>query len=184
MVCLHLGVCRTYLGVCVFVCFNAKEVEILRGRGVRRRTLDIVLGPDLLADQVDYGQILVRARKLLVGDTPVLDVLLDQRVACGIGNVYKSEVLFLEGCHPTTPLECLTDDYLLLMYRQARWLMRRNTGGGPRVTRWANDDAGRLWVYGRRGQPCLRCADVIRSTKLGKSLRSTYWCPSCQPAYQ
>ncbi len=170
------------MGISVFVCFNASQVEILRRTGVRRRILDIVLGPDLLDDQVDYTQILARARDLLEGDTPVLDVLLDQRVACGLGNVYKSEVLFLECCHPSTSLDCLADDRLLRMYRQARRLLRRNTGSGPRITRWSKGDPGRLWVYGRRGQPCLRCDDVIHSTKLGKGQRSTYWCPTCQPA--
>lgn len=163
----------------VFVCFNARQVEILRCNAVRQRRLTVALGPDLLTEPVDYAQILIRARSL-AADTQIPDVLLEQRVAGGIGNVYKSEVLFLQGCNPTTVLGNLTDDHLRQLYRQASRLLRRNTGGGPRVTRWSNDAAGYLWVYGRRGQPCLRCNDVIRSAKLGRRLRSTYWCPSCQ----
>jgi len=165
----------------VFVCFNAVQVEILRCRGVRRRVLDVVLGPDLMTEPVDYRKIALRARGLLVEDTPILDVLLDQRVAAGIGNVYKSEFLFLVGVHPKCPLKHLSEDRLLRTYRLASRLLRANTQAGPRVTRQANDQAGKLWVYGRTGQPCLRCDDVIRSAKLGRGLRSTYWCPSCQP---
>lgn len=167
----------------VYVCFNASQVELLSQRGVRRRILDSVLGPDLLdADaDVDQGRIIARARQLLAEETPVLDCLLDQRVACGVGNVYKSEVLFLETCHPETPLGGITDDRLTRLYRRAAGLLSRNTGGGPRITRWEDDGAGRLWVYGRRGRPCLRCGDTVRSAKTGRDRRSTYWCPTCQP---
>jgi endonuclease-8 len=165
-----------------FVCFNAAAVEILRPAGIRRRVLDVSLGPDLLESPVDYPRILLRAREFASGETPILDVLLDQRVACGIGNVYKSELLFLSGCHPETPLEELSDQRVIRIYTLASRLLGRNTGGGPRVTRMANDDAARLWVYGRAGRPCLRCDGTIRSAKLGKALRSTYWCPRCQRA--
>jgi endonuclease-8 len=165
----------------IFVCFNALQVEILRNGGVRRRTFDVTLGPDLLVGSLDIETILRRARELADPGMPVADVLLSQRIASGIGNVYKSEVLFLETCHPATPLVRVADADLVGLYRQASRLLRRNRQGGPRVTRWANDDAGRLWVYGRTGQHCLRCGCVIRSSKLGVRRRSTFWCPRCQP---
>ncbi len=164
----------------VFVCFNASQVEILRRAGVRHRALEAALGPDLLTGPVDDAQVLIRARELSTADTPVLDVLLDQRVASGIGNVYKSEVLFLEHTDPVTPLGGIGDDDLVRIYRRAARLLRRNTGGGPRTTRHAGDGASRLWVYRRGGLPCLRCDAIIRTAQLGKGRRSTYWCPSCQ----
>lgn len=164
----------------MFVCFNAQQVELLRERGVRRRTLAIALGPDLLANTLDLAVILQRARDLAPAGTPMLDVLLDQRIASGIGNVFKSEVLFLEGLYPLVSLGALTDERLIAAYRRASDLLKHNTRGGPRMTRWANDEAGRLWVYGRGQQPCLRCAERIRSARLGRDLRSTYWCPRCQ----
>lgn len=166
----------------VFICFNAVAVEILRRSGVRRRVLDAALGPDLLVDPVDHESILQRARDMADGNTPVLDVLLDQRVICGIGNVYKSEVLFLARCHPETPLGQLSDACIIGIYRLASRLLGRNTRDGPRVTRMANDDAARLWVYGRVGLPCLECDAVIRAARLGEDRRSTYWCPDCQAA--
>ncbi len=168
------------LGERVFVCFNPLQVEILREAGVRRRRLDVALGPDLLAAQGDFDAMLARAREIAAAQTPIVDVLLNQRIATGIGNVYKSEVLFLERLAPHASLGDLDDDRLLRLFRRARHLLGRNRHGGPRVTRRANDDAGRLWVYGRTGQPCLVCDDRIRSAKLGQGLRSTFWCPSCQ----
>lgn len=168
------------LGERVFVCFNALQVEILRDAGVRQRRLDVVLGPDLLAPAPGFETIVRRARELAAADTPIVDILLDQRIACGVGNVYKSEVLFVAGRHPQTPLGALDDQALLALYRQAARLLRRNVHGGPRVTRRANDQAGRLWVYGRGGRPCLRCDTPIESARLGRGQRSTFWCPACQ----
>lgn len=169
------------IGRRLFVCFNPLQVEWLRETGVRRRRLDVVLGPDLLAGPLDPEVVVQRLRQLVHGDAPLVDALLDQRVACGIGNVYKSEVLFLHGLHPRTPVRDCDDDRLAGLYDTAARLLARNTRGGPRVTRRANDDAGRLWVYGRTGRPCHRCDTAIVSAALGRGLRSTFWCPSCQP---
>ena len=107
--------------------------------------------------------------------------LLDQRVATGIGNVYKSEVLFVCSLHPRTGLGDVADDALSGLYREAATLLGRNVGGGPRVTRRAADEAGLLWAYGRTAQPCLRCDTRIVSARLGRRQRSTFWCPGCQP---
>jgi endonuclease-8 len=168
------------IGERVFVCFNALQVEILRQAGVRRRVLAVVLGPDLLSAAVDYDDVVQRIRALSGAASPVVDVLLDQRVATGIGNVYKSETLFIERWHPRTPVGRMGDDDLIRLYRRASDLLGRNVSGGPRVTRHARDAAGRLWVYGRAAQACLRCDAAIESARLGKGMRSTYWCPSCQ----
>jgi endonuclease-8 len=166
----------------VFVCFSPLQVEWMRDAGVRRRTLGVALGPDLLAPGVDTAQVVARAWQLLDSSTPVADVLLDQRVASGIGNVYKSEVLFLHRCHPARALGDCGDALLQAMYDDAARLLARNTGGGARRTRWANDEAGGLWVYGRRGQPCLVCDRPLQSAPLGARQRATFWCPACQPS--
>ena len=164
----------------VYVCFKPREVELLREKGVRARLLTTRLGPDLIADGIDFGAVVARTREFLDAQTPVVDVLLDQRPAAGIGNVYKSEVLFLERIHPLRCLDTLTDAQLLHLYARARSLLRANLGGGPRVTRWSDDAAGRLWVYGRRERPCLICRAQIRYALLGADQRPTYWCPCCQ----
>jgi endonuclease-8 len=164
----------------VYVCFNAKEVEFVRRAGVRERTLAARLENDLLAGTVDYAAIMARAREFLDPETIIADVLLDQRVASGIGNVYKSEVLFLERLHPETPLAVVPDSTIRRLYATARRLLRANLHSGPRVTRNDNDGAGRLWVYGRRGERCHRCGGGIAHAGIGRTMRGTYFCRDCQ----
>lgn len=163
----------------VFVCFNAAQVEWLNADGPRHKALQHALGPDLCDDAVAVDAIVQRARTR-PRSTPLVDVLLDQRIASGIGNVYKSEVLFLAGLPPLARLGDIDDAALAACYRLAATLLRANRGGGPRITRRARDDAGQLWVYRRRGLPCLRCDMPIRAALLGRHRRSTYWCPRCQ----
>ncbi len=164
----------------VYVCFNAKEVELVATPSVRERIIDTRLGPDLIGEDVDAGYLVRRARDILEPDALIADVLLDQRVACGIGNVYKSEVLFIERILPQRLLGDVTGDALARCFEIAADLLRRNLGGGKRVTRFEDDDAGRLWVYGRTGLPCLRCDGRIAGRRLGKHHRGTFWCPDCQ----
>lgn len=164
----------------LFVCFNAKEIELLPARGVRDRLLSARLGPDLLHAGADLEAVVRRAREFLPGDAPLADVLLDQRVAAGIGNVYKSEVLFILGRRPATAQGLVDDAWLAGAFDLAGRLLRRNLGGGPRVTRFERDGAGRLWVYGRGGRPCLRCDGRVAAARLGAGNRATFWCPGCQ----
>jgi endonuclease-8 len=163
-----------------YVCFNAKEVEILDTCGFRRRDQADRLGPDLSRDAPAAESLLRRARDLLSPATELVDLLLDQRVASGIGNVYKSEVLFLERCEPRTRFGDISEETFAALYRTAERLLLSNLGGGPRITRTAGDGRGILWVYGRAGQPCLRCGTSLVRERLGKHARSTYWCPGCQ----
>lgn len=166
-----------------FVCFNALQVEILRSNGVRRRQIEQRLGPDLLDPKPLFDDMVGRVRRLIAGDTPLVDLLLDQRIATGIGNVFKSETLFVARHHPLLRVDALDDAHLLALFEQASVLMKQNVRQGPRVTRRARDEASRLWVYGRTHQPCLNCEDRIVSARLGRNRRSTFWCPSCQPTF-
>lgn len=164
-----------------YVCFNAREVEVVRSPSVRERIIDSRLGPDLIGEEADPDYLVQRARQLMEPDALIADVLLDQRVSSGIGNVYKSEVLFIEGWLPQTPLEHMADDALACCFSTAADLLRRNLGGGKRVTRFEGDKAGRLWVYGRTGLPCLRCDDgKVAAKRMGRHHRGTFWCPACQ----
>lgn len=166
-----------------YVCFNAKEAEWLVQRGFRDSDQKNRLGRDLICEPFDPVEVRVRARGLLAPETLLVDVLLDQRLAAGIGNVYKSELLFLERIWPLTRLGDLGDDRLLSLYRRAAALLAANLGGGARTTRFQRDRRGHLWVYGRRDRGCLRCrAGSIRRALTGARPRSTYWCEHCQPA--
>ena len=168
------------MGERLYVCFNAKEVEVVAARGVRRRLLHSRLGPDLIAGEFDGSMLVRRAREFDDGDTLLLDALLDQRIAAGIGNVYKSEVLFIERLSPERTLAQSSDDEVQRCYATAATLLKQNLGGGKRVTRGHKDDAGRLWVYNRAGKPCHECQNPIRSRRMGRHHRTTYWCPDCQ----
>lgn len=165
----------------VFVCFNPMQIEVLWPGRPESRERAALLGPDLLSPEPPFSALPARARVRLPPTTLLADVLLDQRVAAGIGNVYKSEVLFLQGLHPSCRLGQTTDAQLVALYRKAAELLRANLGPGPRVTRRRPEAGGPLWVYGRKGLPCLRCATPIAQARLGRHLRSSYWCPACQP---
>lgn len=169
-----------WIGDDAFVCFNAREVELTHDPSIRHTNFSSRLGPDLLAEALDLGLVVERARQFVEADTSLADLLLDQRVACGVGNVYKSEVLFMEGEDPLLTVDLLPDAAMRRLYQRARALLRRNLGGGRRVTRPVNDGLGRLWVYGRQGAPCFHCGAAIRHARSGRDRRSTYWCPACQ----
>ena len=121
--------------------------------------------------------------------TSVADVLLNQRVVAGIGNVFKSECLFIAGVYPFTPSRRVSDEELARIVGIARDMLRANTRKGPRPGA-GSEDAGRgdsldrggaLWVYGRGGKPCRKCGTPIQAKKTGIDARLTYWCPRCQP---
>lgn len=168
----------------VFVCFGPKDVEVVT-RNAPRPDVVSHLGPDLLAPEVDVRVIVARAREPRHRDAALGDLLLAQTVAAGIGNVYKSEVLFLEGLDPWLPARALDDARLAGVYSHARALMADNLAhGGWRTTtaRVTPDMPGhaRHWVYRRAGRPCRRCGAGILSRLQGPMARRTYWCPTCQ----
>ena len=165
----------------VYVCFNAKETEWMSTEGIRRRTLAARIGPDLLGARIQWGRLEQRLLAFSERHTPLCDLLLDQRIASGIGNVYKSEILFLHNHHPLTARGDVEAGELVNLYRNARRLLQSNLRGGRRVTRFVSDARGSLWVYGRRLEPCLVCGAPIQSRAMGQHLRPTYWCCACQP---
>jgi endonuclease-8 len=133
------------------------------------------LGPDLCREDWDEAEALRRFRAL--DDREIAEALLVQRAAAGIGNIYKSEVLFLERVAPQTMLSDISDETLLAVLRRASALLRANLRPGPRTTR-ASLGSSKLWVYNRGGKPCWKCQTPIQRFMQG--LRSTYWCPECQ----
>jgi endonuclease-8 len=158
----------------VAVCFNAPSVELLSQRDVVRHRALSALGPDLLADSFDTDEALTRLRER--GTMALGDALLDQRAMAGIGNVYKSEVCFLERLDPWASVSEVPSDALRHALETTRRLMRANVRGGARQTR----PEGGLWVYGRAGRPCRRCGTRITVQRQGELGRLTYWCPRCQ----
>lgn len=144
------------------------------------------LGPDVLAPDFDAKAAVARARERPPA-TPVGALLLDQRVAAGIGNIYKSEVLFLERVDPRAPTGALDDATLERLYARARVLMGQNLGPWRRTTTAAPPQGGlgprgaaRVHVYRRVGQLCRACGATIAVAVQGDPPRRTYYCPTCQ----
>lgn len=163
----------------VAVAFNTPVVELLTDAELRRSTPLNTLGPDLLGRSFDIEEALHRLRAR--GEMELGNALLDQRAVAGIGNVYKSEVLFLERLDPWAEVRRLGDGELESALRTARRLLQANVRGGERVTTGSPARGQGLWVYGRAGRPCRRCGTAIEMRRQGDLARLTYWCPSCQP---
>jgi endonuclease VIII len=166
-----------HLPAAVCVCFTPKTLEILTAHGVRRHPYLSRLGPDLLSERFGVQDVVQRLRQR--SDLPVGEAVMDQTLVCGIGNVYKSELLFLQRLDPFCRVGDLSDSQLEQLVQSARQLMRRNLQGSRRTTRFGRDGQ-RLWVYGRSGEKCLQCGSIIRMRRQGGLGRSTYWCPTCQ----
>jgi endonuclease-8 len=140
------------------------------------------LGPDFLADTFDAEEATRRIRER--GNEEIADVLLNQRVVAGIGNVFKSEVLFLAKVNPFRVVADVTDDELTSILKLGRRLMQQNVRPGARERRTTDraHPAEGLWVYSRGSEPCRKCGTPIQYRKQGRDVRGTYWCPKCQPA--
>jgi endonuclease-8 len=162
----------------VAVCFNAPVAELLTDLQLGRNRSLVALGPDLLAADFDADEAVRRLRGR--PDIELGEALLDQRAVAGIGNVYKSEVCFIERLDPWRRVAVVEDASLEGALRTAARLMRANLRGGARVTTGNPARGHALWVYGRVGRPCLRCGTPIRSARQGELARVTYWCPRCQ----
>ncbi len=169
----------------VAVCFDAPVVELLEQRVEALHTSLGRLGPDLLAGDFDEDEALRRLRDPSRAAMTIAEALLDQRALAGIGNVYKSEVLWIERVSPFATVAALDDATLRAVVATARRLLLENAGstrGPERVTTRGDRGApGALYVYGRTGRRCRRCRTPITSVRLDTELpRTTYWCPTCQ----
>jgi endonuclease-8 len=171
----------------VAVGFNIPIAEFHTAHSLARSRVQ-ALGPDLLAPGFDPKKAVARLEAR--SDMTIAEALLDQRALAGIGNVYKSEVLFLCRVLPSRKIGDLGRDELQTIVETAQRLMRVNVEAGtpaaivtyrglrPSTTRSAPGD--NLWVYGRAGKPCRKCGTSIEVRKTGLDARSTYWCPQCQ----
>ncbi|GAC1645857.1 MAG: Fpg/Nei family DNA glycosylase [Acidobacteriaceae bacterium] len=173
----------------VAVGFNVPVAEFHNARSLQRREGYKTLGQDVLAEAFDEGNGVEQLRSrpdLLVGEA-----LLRQSLVAGVGNVYKSEVCFACSVHPFRVVASLTESELLCLVRTARKYLKANvtdesgdkmvTYTGLRRTTGRSDPGERLWVYGRRGEPCRKCGTPVEAKKQGEGARTTFWCPSCQP---
>ncbi|MDQ3757965.1 MAG: DNA glycosylase [Actinomycetota bacterium] len=149
----------------VAVCFDAPVVELLTEREAEEHPALAGLGPDVLRPPIDTAEVRRRAATR-PPTTSIGELLLDQQVVSGIGNIWRCEVLFVRRVHPDTPIGDLSADELDALVTEAGRLM--STG------------RNRPAVYGRAGRPCPRCGTPVAIKRAGDNDRHVYWCPTCQ----
>jgi endonuclease-8 len=176
------------------VAFNVPVAKFYTARTLARNSQITKLGSDLLGAEFVVDE--AKARLLAHGDEEIANVLLNQRVMAGLGNVYKSEVLFACSVHPFRLVSALTVAEIDCILDRAQRFLEANVKDGAeggmvtytglrRTMRkaglYAADPGARLWVYRRQAKECRRCGATILMRRQGPGARSTYWCPVCQP---
>jgi endonuclease-8 len=169
---------RVILGTDRYQAFGLRlpVVELIATSGERELLRE--LGPDLLGDDWDEEEALRRIRTH--PDREIGPALLDQANLAGVGNLYKTEALFLTGITPWTTVADVSD--LSALIRRTRRLMLANRD------HWQQSTTGDLrrgrdhWVFERYRQECRRCGSEIRIGTQGTPPydRLCYWCSSCQ----
>jgi endonuclease-8 len=173
----------------VAVCFDAPVVELFERRAEVVHPTISMLGPDLLAPNYDQAEAIRRLRDKSRAEMPIGEAILDQRAVAGVGNVFKSEVLYIEKVDPFAPVATLDEATLNRILDTAQKLLQLNARSDAPAGRVTTVDPktgkklapSRLWVYDRAGRPCHRCGALIEEKAQGSELpRTTYFCPSCQ----
>jgi endonuclease VIII len=172
------------------VAFDVPVARFHTARSLERNSAIPKLGPDLLGQQ--FSEDAAAARIRAHAGEEVANVLLNQQVMAGLGNVFKSEICFVCKVHPFRAVASLSSMEIECLVETARKMLAANVLGtsGDRVTTYTGarrttsnaDPAARVWVYGRQGRPCRRCGAAILMRRQGIGARSTYWCPECQPS--
>lgn len=158
--------------------WKTSRADLVRTAHVRAAPGIRTLGPDLLSETCDLDEVIRRARATGNRTRPLGELLLDQRVAAGIGNVVRCEALYLARADPFTPTQAIDDDTLLACFRHAQAILEQSIRTGRRDT---TSEAGeRYFVYGRPSRPCLTCGARIQVGRQSDLARATYHCPSCQ----
>lgn len=175
------------------VAFNVPIAQFQTAQSLEQSAQIPQLGPDILAKGFTVAAAIGALKRHAVShpEAEIAVVLLNQRVISGLGNVYKSEVAFAAGVNPFRQMQTITALDMEKIVEVAQRYMQANvldgsgegivTYSGNRRTTQAMNQADRVWVYRRQGQECRRCGTIINMRKQGEQVRSTYWCPTCQP---
>ena len=161
------------------VCFAAPTVRLLAAHSAAADPYLSGLGPDLIPDQFDEAAAIAGLRAL--GDLPIGVAVMTQTALSGIGNIYKSETLFICKISPFCATSALAPEAVTRVVHTARELLRKNAkpGAAQRTTTNAAG-IGQYWVYKRSGEACRVCGTTVRMRRQGELHRSTYYCPTCQ----
>jgi endonuclease-8 len=130
----------------------------------------------------------VVVQRLTARGTPVGQLLMDQAVVAGIGNIYRAELLYRARLDPHVPGKKVPAETARALWDDWAELLADGIRTGVMITREDLDEAGRAealrdpevrhWVYGRAGQPCRTCGNPVAVEEMAG--RKLYWCPTCQ----
>ncbi|MGG2095155.1 DNA-formamidopyrimidine glycosylase [Bacillus sp. S13(2024)] len=140
------------------------------------------LGPEPFSGELTPAYLRERMQKTA---RKVKVVLLDQRIVVGLGNIYVDEVLFRSRIHPEREASSLTNEEFETLYKEiVATLTEAVERGGSTIRTYMNSQGQigsfqeRLYVYGRKGEPCVTCGTALEKTVVGG--RGTHYCPVCQ----
>jgi endonuclease-8 len=160
------------------------EAQLAREWAIPKAASDVL--------KADFDPVDAVRRMRSFGSEEIAHVMLRQTVLAGVGNVFKSEICFLEGISPFAKVATLSDAQLQSLVALARKLLAANVledsgdqivtfQGRKRRTTNNSNPGESLWVYGRKNEPCRKCGTAIQRCLQGPNARSTYWCSVCQP---
>jgi endonuclease-8 len=175
----------------VAVCFDAPTVELMDTRALAIHPALSSLGPDLLAPEPDLAEVVRRLGEPACAQVAIGEALLDQTVMAGLGNVYRTELLWEVLVSPFVPLAEVSESVKRRLVETGAAMLRANLNGHARVTttdalggppgsRGPRRGIRNLNIYGRAGRPCPRCGTAIRTKVYGDLARRVFWCPTCQ----
>lgn len=159
-------------------------VDLVRTEDLSSHALFAHLGPEPLSNGFS-GPVLAAA---LAGKTAAIkQVIMDQRVVVGVGNIYASEALFMAGIHPEMPAGRIDEGRAEALVSAIKTVLRKaiKAGGSTlRDHRQANGELGYFQhsfsVYDREGQSCGVCRGSCKIQRIVQGGRATYFCPKCQ----
>jgi formamidopyrimidine-DNA glycosylase len=140
------------------------------------------IGPEPLSADFNADYLAGQARGKKVA---IKNLIMDQKIVAGVGNIYASEILFHARVRPTRGAGRVKRAEIDLIAEFTPKVLRAAIGSGGTTFRSYRDSRGRpgafskrLMVYGREDEPCYVCGTAIRNVVLGQ--RASFYCPKCQ----
>ena len=162
----------------VAACFNTPVVETYREPDLSRHPGFGGLGPDVSRADADLSLGVDLLLSYRAPDAALAEVLVDQRVLAGVGNVYRAEALWVCELSPFARVGDVSERDAVRLVNTAARLLRANLQHVERIS--VGGVPGGLAVYGRTGQACPRCPATVEARRSGQHGRVLYWCPGCQ----
>lgn len=169
--------------------YSATDIEILRSDQLGTHPFLARIGPDVLDPKLSRETLVERLQGKAFRSRSVGSLYLDQGFVAGLGNYLRSEILFVSGVEPSRRPADLQKRELDRLARETLRIARRSyrTGGitvAPSTAAQLKAQgerygSRRFYAYGREGEPCRSCGDMIEKTVIGS--RNVFYCPACQP---